>query len=131
MQALSLAGFDRRLPTVYFTGGAQGAQQINGVVRNVLPWLLSHANVIHQCGPANVDEFRAAAAGLDPVLAGRYHLTGFVGAEPPDVQALADVVVSRSGTVPLTEIQAGLPTGSPEITDRCCSSAEGVPSANG
>ena len=32
-----LRGFDRRLPTVYVTGGAQGAQQINDVVRDALP----------------------------------------------------------------------------------------------
>ncbi|MFG2989333.1 glycosyltransferase [Streptomyces sp. NPDC048257] len=106
VQALNLTAFDRRLPTVYVTGGAQGAQQINGVVREVLPWLLSHANVIHQCGPAHVDDLRSAAAGLDPVLAGRYHLTGFVGPELPDVLALADVVVSRSGAGTLAELTA-------------------------
>ncbi|WP_446041354.1 UDP-N-acetylglucosamine--N-acetylmuramyl-(pentapeptide) pyrophosphoryl-undecaprenol N-acetylglucosamine transferase [Streptomyces sp. SID1121] len=104
--ALALHGFDRRLPTVYVTGGAQGAQQINGVVREVLPWLLAHANVIHQCGPANVDDLRSAAAGLDPLLAGRYHLTGFLGPELPDVLALADVVVSRSGAGTLAELTA-------------------------
>lgn len=106
VESLALYGFDRRLPTVYVTGGAQGAQQINGVVREVLPWLLVHANVVHQCGPANVDGLRAAAAGLDPVLAGRYHVTGFVGAELPDVLALADVVVSRSGAGTLAELTA-------------------------
>ncbi|MEU8844428.1 UDP-N-acetylglucosamine--N-acetylmuramyl-(pentapeptide) pyrophosphoryl-undecaprenol N-acetylglucosamine transferase [Streptomyces roseus] len=106
VEALSLYGFDRRLPTVYVTGGAQGAQQINGVVGEVLPWLLAHANVVHQCGPANVDELRSAAAGLDPVLAGRYHLTGFLGPELPDVLALADVVVSRSGAGTLAELTA-------------------------
>lgn len=106
VHTLNLTGFDRRLPTVYVTGGAQGAQQINGVVREVLPWLLGHANVIHQCGPANVDELRSAAAALDPFLAGRYHLTGFVGPELPDVLALADVVVSRSGAGTLAELTA-------------------------
>ncbi|MFI1154961.1 UDP-N-acetylglucosamine--N-acetylmuramyl-(pentapeptide) pyrophosphoryl-undecaprenol N-acetylglucosamine transferase [Streptomyces sp. NPDC020817] len=106
VEALNLFGFDRRLPTVYVTGGAQGAQQINTVIRDVLPWLLGHANVIHQCGPANVEGLRAAAAGLDPVLAGRYHLTGFVGPELPDVLALADMVVSRSGAGTLAELTA-------------------------
>ncbi|WP_327260644.1 UDP-N-acetylglucosamine--N-acetylmuramyl-(pentapeptide) pyrophosphoryl-undecaprenol N-acetylglucosamine transferase [Streptomyces sp. NBC_01232] len=106
VHTLNLTGFDRRLPTVYVTGGAQGAQQINGVVREVLPWLLSHANVIHQCGPAHVDGLRSAATVLDPVLAGRYHLTGFVGPELPDVLALADVVISRSGAGTLAELTA-------------------------
>jgi UDP-N-acetylglucosamine--N-acetylmuramyl-(pentapeptide) pyrophosphoryl-undecaprenol N-acetylglucosamine transferase len=104
--ALGLPGFDRRLPTVYVTGGAQGAQQINGVVGEALPWLLERANVVHQCGPANVESLRSVAASLPPHLAGRYHLTGFVGPELPDVLALADIVVSRSGAGTLAELTA-------------------------
>lgn len=38
--ALELTGFDQRLPTLYVTGGAQGAQQINQVIAQALPWLL-------------------------------------------------------------------------------------------
>ncbi len=49
--ALGMTGYDPDLPTVYITGGAQGSEQINGVIRENLPWLLSVANVIHQCGP--------------------------------------------------------------------------------
>ncbi|MBB1261717.1 UDP-N-acetylglucosamine--N-acetylmuramyl-(pentapeptide) pyrophosphoryl-undecaprenol N-acetylglucosamine transferase [Streptomyces alkaliterrae] len=106
VEALGLRGFDRRLPTVYVTGGAQGSQQINGVVRDSLPWLLERANVVHQCGPDNVEELRRHAAALPTALAGRYHLTGFVGPELPDVLALADVVVSRSGAGTLAELTA-------------------------
>ncbi|MFF1921310.1 glycosyltransferase [Streptomyces sp. NPDC058221] len=106
VETLGLTAFDRRLPTVYVTGGAQGSQQINGVVRDALPWLLERANVIHQCGPANVEELRRHVAGLPPELAGRYFLAGFVGAELPDVLALADVVISRSGAGTLAELTA-------------------------
>ncbi|WP_275560408.1 UDP-N-acetylglucosamine--N-acetylmuramyl-(pentapeptide) pyrophosphoryl-undecaprenol N-acetylglucosamine transferase [Streptomyces sp. 5-6(2022)] len=104
--ALGLTGFDRRLPTLYVTGGAQGAQQINNVIRDALPWLLERANVVHQCGPMNVEALRASASALPPYLAGRYYLTGFVGPELPDVLALADVVVSRSGAGTLAELTA-------------------------
>lgn len=104
--ALGLHGFDRGLPTVYVTGGAQGSQQINGVVRDTLRWLLARANVVHQCGPANVGDLRGHAAALPAGLAGRYHLTGFVGPELPDVLALADLVVSRSGAGTLAELTA-------------------------
>ncbi|BAJ30006.1 MULTISPECIES: UDP-N-acetylglucosamine--N-acetylmuramyl-(pentapeptide) pyrophosphoryl-undecaprenol N-acetylglucosamine transferase [Kitasatospora] len=104
--ALGLDGFDRALPTVYVTGGAQGSAQINGLVSAVLPWLLEHANVIHQCGPANEAALRGPAAALPPHLAGRYLLTGYTGAELPDVLALADVVVSRSGAGTLAELTA-------------------------
>ncbi|MEV5944147.1 UDP-N-acetylglucosamine--N-acetylmuramyl-(pentapeptide) pyrophosphoryl-undecaprenol N-acetylglucosamine transferase [Streptomyces sp. NPDC051994] len=103
---LGLDGFDRRLPTVYVTGGAQGAQQINECVRDVLPWLLAHANVVHQCGPAHLDQLRQATASLPRELAGRYYLTAYVGGELPDVLALADVVISRSGAGTLAELTA-------------------------
>ncbi|GII54267.1 UDP-N-acetylglucosamine--N-acetylmuramyl-(pentapeptide) pyrophosphoryl-undecaprenol N-acetylglucosamine transferase [Planotetraspora thailandica] len=106
VDALRLYGFDRTRPTVYVTGGAQGSQQINGLVAAVLPWLLSHANVIHQCGPANLAGLRERVAGLPWDLAGRYHLTDYVGPELPDVLALADVVISRSGAGTIAELTA-------------------------
>ncbi|MEU8268116.1 UDP-N-acetylglucosamine--N-acetylmuramyl-(pentapeptide) pyrophosphoryl-undecaprenol N-acetylglucosamine transferase [Sphaerisporangium sp. NPDC049002] len=104
--ALGIAGFDGLRPTVYVTGGAQGSQQINGLVTDILPWLLSQANVVHQCGPANVEDMRRRAAELPGDLAARYLLTGYVGAELPDVLALADVVVSRSGAGTIAELTA-------------------------
>ncbi|MFE4658859.1 glycosyltransferase [Streptomyces hydrogenans] len=106
VEGLGLAGFDQRLPTVYVTGGAQGAQQINGVVGDALEWLLERANVIHQCGPANASGLRQLADRLPETLRRRYHLTGFVGGELPDVLALADVVISRSGAGTLAELTA-------------------------
>jgi UDP-N-acetylglucosamine--N-acetylmuramyl-(pentapeptide) pyrophosphoryl-undecaprenol N-acetylglucosamine transferase len=120
VSALGLHGFDRRLPTVYITGGAQGSQQINGVVRDALPWLLERANVIHQCGPDNVEELREYAAALPTASVGRYYLAGFVGPELPDVLALADVVVSRSGAGTLAELTA---LGKPAVFIPLASSA--------
>lgn len=120
VESLGLLAFDRRLPTVYVTGGAQGSQQINGVVREALPWLLERANVIHQSGPANVEELRHHAAALPTELSGRYHLAGFVGPELPDVLALADVVISRSGAGTLAELTA---LGKPAVFIPLASSA--------
>ncbi|MEU8579258.1 UDP-N-acetylglucosamine--N-acetylmuramyl-(pentapeptide) pyrophosphoryl-undecaprenol N-acetylglucosamine transferase [Streptomyces abikoensis] len=120
VEALGLHGFDRRLPTVYVTGGAQGSQQINSLVRDALPWLLERANVIHQCGPDNVEELRRHAATLPAPLAGRYYLAGFVGPELPDVLALADIVVSRSGAGTLAELTA---LGKPAVFVPLASSA--------
>lgn len=120
VEALALRSFDRQLPTVYVTGGAQGSQQINGVVRDALPWLLERANVIHQCGPSNEEELRRHAVGLPAEVAGRYHLTGFVGPELPDVLALADVVVARSGAGTLAELTA---LGKPAVFIPLASSA--------
>ncbi|MCW5251632.1 UDP-N-acetylglucosamine--N-acetylmuramyl-(pentapeptide) pyrophosphoryl-undecaprenol N-acetylglucosamine transferase [Streptomyces sp. SHP 1-2] len=104
--ALGLHAFARHLPTVYVTGGAQGSQQINDVVGGELPWLLERANVVHQCGPAHHETLSARAAGIPASLAVRYHLTPFVGPELPDVLALADLVVSRSGAGTLAELTA-------------------------
>jgi UDP-N-acetylglucosamine--N-acetylmuramyl-(pentapeptide) pyrophosphoryl-undecaprenol N-acetylglucosamine transferase len=104
--ALGWTGLVPGLPVVYVTGGAQGAAQVNGVVAAVLPWLLERANVIHQCGPGQEPRAREAAGRLPAALAGRYLVTGFVGAELPDVLALADVVVSRSGAGTIAELTA-------------------------
>jgi UDP-N-acetylglucosamine--N-acetylmuramyl-(pentapeptide) pyrophosphoryl-undecaprenol N-acetylglucosamine transferase len=107
VQALGLAGrFDPQRPTVYVTGGAQGAEQINTLVADILPWLLERANVVHQCGPRHVEALRARTVGLHPDAAARYLLTGYVGTELPDVLALADVVISRSGAGTLAELTA-------------------------
>lgn len=103
-KALDLAGFDGEKPTVYVTGGAQGAKQINALVTQLLPWLLARANVIHQCGAADLDRQRQAADELSAELAPRYHVTPYVGAEMPDVYALADLVISRSGAGTVAEI---------------------------
>lgn len=103
--ALGLA-FDRTLPTVYVTGGAQGSQQINDVVGGELAWLLERANVLHQCGASHYEALAARAAALPGRLGMRYHVTPFVGAELPDVLALADLVISRSGAGTLAELTA-------------------------
>ncbi|NUV27824.1 MULTISPECIES: glycosyltransferase [Streptomyces] len=118
--ALGLTGFDRRLPTLYVTGGAQGAQQINDLIGSVLPWLLGRANVVHQCGPSHIDALRVSAAALPPDLGDRYFPTGFVGAELPDILALADVVISRSGAGTLAELTA---LGKPAVFVPLASSA--------
>ncbi|WP_330230281.1 UDP-N-acetylglucosamine--N-acetylmuramyl-(pentapeptide) pyrophosphoryl-undecaprenol N-acetylglucosamine transferase [Nocardia sp. NBC_00508] len=104
--ALGVHGFDRSLPTIYVTGGAQGAVQINRVVRELLPWLLQRANVIHQCGKTSVTELREHAATLDAALGKRYVVTEFIGPELADVFALADVVISRSGAGTIAELTA-------------------------
>ncbi|MBK6013800.1 UDP-N-acetylglucosamine--N-acetylmuramyl-(pentapeptide) pyrophosphoryl-undecaprenol N-acetylglucosamine transferase [Streptomyces sp. MBT53] len=106
ISALSLTGFDRTLSTVYITGGAQGSVQINTVVRAILPWLLTHANVIHQCGATSIEESRRHAAQLPDDVRPRYLVTDFVGPELPDVLALADVVISRSGAGTIAELTA-------------------------
>lgn len=106
VEALGWTGWDARLPTVYVTGGAQGSVQINRLVESVLERLLPRANVVHQCGASSLAGLQRRAEQLPAELAGRYRVIEFVGAELRDVQALADVVVSRSGAGTLAELTA-------------------------
>jgi UDP-N-acetylglucosamine--N-acetylmuramyl-(pentapeptide) pyrophosphoryl-undecaprenol N-acetylglucosamine transferase len=106
VKALEWQGYDPALPLVYVTGGAQGSVQINTAVGGILPWLLEHANVVHQCGPDNVEGLRGQAQNLPQTVAGRYLVTGFLGGELADVLALAEVVISRSGAGTIAELTA-------------------------
>lgn len=104
--ALDLHAFDPGKPVVYVTGGAQGAVQINRLVSESLPWLLERANVIHQCGSNNVEALAERAADLPAHLTARYRALGFITHAMPDVLALADLVVARSGAGTIAELTA-------------------------
>ncbi len=106
VKALGWTGWDASLPTVYVTGGAQGSVQINRLVDAVLDTVLQRANVVHQCGARSLPDLQRRAEQLPDALAGRYRVVEFVGRELPDVLALADVVVSRSGAGTLAELTA-------------------------
>ncbi len=103
---------DDALPSLYVTGGAQGAQIINRAVEARLSELLQMSRVIHQCGeqPAgeeqDFDRLQRQAASLPPPLRRRYYLTRFVGEEIGDIFALADLVVSRAGAGTVAEVAA-------------------------
>jgi UDP-N-acetylglucosamine--N-acetylmuramyl-(pentapeptide) pyrophosphoryl-undecaprenol N-acetylglucosamine transferase len=120
VDALGLDSFDPNLPVIYVTGGAQGSVQINTLIAESLPWLLQRANVIHQCGPNNLQEMFDRTATLPADLSARYRVLGFLGAELPDVLALADVVVSRSGAGTIAELTA---LGKPSVLLPLASSA--------
>ncbi|SDI38647.1 UDP-N-acetylglucosamine--N-acetylmuramyl-(pentapeptide) pyrophosphoryl-undecaprenol N-acetylglucosamine transferase [Nonomuraea jiangxiensis] len=102
--AYDLFGLTFEVPLIYVTGGAQGSKQINTLIAEVLPRLLPHAQIVHQCGPAWIDQMRAVA--LPPELADRYHPVPYVGAELADLFAAADVVISRSGAGTVSELTA-------------------------
>jgi len=110
---VQLAGFDPAddaLPTMYVTGGSQGARIINRAVEAALPELLAICRVVHQSGeqPAgdeqDYDRLMRAAAQLPPELHRRYFVTRFVGDEIKHIFALADLVVGRAGAGTIAEI---------------------------
>ncbi|GGO63804.1 UDP-N-acetylglucosamine--N-acetylmuramyl-(pentapeptide) pyrophosphoryl-undecaprenol N-acetylglucosamine transferase [Nonomuraea cavernae] len=102
--AYDLFGLTFEVPLIYVTGGAQGSKQINTLIAEILPGLLPHAQVVHQCGPAWIDQMRAIQ--LPPELADRYHPVPYVGAELADLYAAADVVIARSGAGTVSELTA-------------------------
>ncbi|MEV6155238.1 UDP-N-acetylglucosamine--N-acetylmuramyl-(pentapeptide) pyrophosphoryl-undecaprenol N-acetylglucosamine transferase [Nonomuraea sp. NPDC052129] len=102
--AYDLFGLTFEVPLIYVTGGATGSKQINTLIAEILPRLLPHAQIVHQCGPAWIDQMRATA--LPPDLADRYHPVPYVGAELPDLFAAADVVIARSGAGTVSELTA-------------------------
>ena len=103
---------DDALPTIYVTGGAQGARIINRAVESVLPELLDTCRIIHQCGrqrdtdEQDYDRLLAAAAKLSPELRRRYFVLPFVEDEIADIYALVDLVLGRSGAGTVTEVCA-------------------------
>ncbi|MEV0594916.1 UDP-N-acetylglucosamine--N-acetylmuramyl-(pentapeptide) pyrophosphoryl-undecaprenol N-acetylglucosamine transferase [Nonomuraea cavernae] len=102
--AYDLFGLTFEVPLIYVTGGAQGSKQINTLIAEILPGLLPHAQVVHQCGPAWIEQMRAIQ--LPPELADRYHPVPYVGAELADLYAAADVVIARSGAGTVSELTA-------------------------
>ena len=112
--ARALSGFTDgdALPTVYVTGGAQGAQHVNRAVAEALPDLLEMCRIIHQCGRQATDgmsereRLQQARAALPEHLQARYHVIDFIGEEIGHVYALADLVVGRAGAGTLAELFA-------------------------
>lgn len=95
---LALAGFDGSKPVLLMTGGSLGAQSVNKCLREALPGLLPHMDVLHLCGKGNLDESLSGTKG--------YCQKEFLSDEMPDALAVADVVLSRAGSNTLSELLA-------------------------
>ncbi|MGC4189639.1 MAG: undecaprenyldiphospho-muramoylpentapeptide beta-N-acetylglucosaminyltransferase [Thermomicrobiales bacterium] len=103
-------GFTTDLPVLYVTGGAQGATRLNAGIEPNLPSFLERMQIVHQAGPASAENDDAARLTalretLPNHLKQRYAVTEFVGEELPDVFAMADLVVSRSGAGTVAELE--------------------------
>lgn len=109
------AHFTADLPVIYVTGGALGASPLNQRIEAILEDLLAHAQIFHQVGPATANpDFQRLSrkqASMPPEFAARYHIVDFVRDELPDVYAMADLVVARSGAGTVSELgYLGLPS---------------------
>ncbi len=112
--AIDRFALDDAVPTIYVTGGAQGAHRINRAIGERIDRVLEVAQVIHQCGDNRETRDRewleARRMALGDRLARRYHVLPYVGAELAGVYAVASLVVSRAGAGTVNECcQLGLP----------------------
>lgn len=87
-KARDLCFFNNDKPVIMFVGGSLGARSINNAVIKNLEQLLAKYQVIHICGKGQTTQ--AKCDGYMPFE--------FVDKEFKDLMALADVVVSRSGS---------------------------------
>jgi len=95
---LALAGFDGSKPVLLMTGGSLGAQSVNKCLREALPQLLPHMDILHLCGKGNLDKSLLDTKG--------YCQKEFLSEEMPDALAVADIVLSRAGSNTLSELLA-------------------------
>jgi UDP-N-acetylglucosamine--N-acetylmuramyl-(pentapeptide) pyrophosphoryl-undecaprenol N-acetylglucosamine transferase len=93
----TICGFtsDKKILLVF--GGSLGADQINKVVRQLLPNILERFQIVHVCGEGKIDP-NCNYTG--------YRQFAYLHEEFPDILAAADLVISRSGANSLYELIA-------------------------
>ncbi len=82
-------------PVLMVIGGSLGSVAVNQAIRNILPQLLEHFQVVHLCGKGNLD---------DSINTPGYVQYEYIEQELPDLFALADIVVSRAGANAICEL---------------------------
>ena len=90
----SMCRFNKEKPVIMFVGGSLGAKSINNAVIKNLENLLEKYQIIHICGKGQDSLARCQG----------YISFEFVDKEFKDLMALADVVVSRSGSNAIFEL---------------------------
>lgn len=92
-----LCGFTAGKPVLMVMGGSLGSQIINETVRATLDRLLERYQIVHICGKGMVDAGRSVKG---------YKQFEYIQAELPHIMAMADLVVSRSGSNSIFEFLA-------------------------
>lgn len=104
---------DPGVPTIFITGGSQGAQPINEAVLAVLPELVKNFQVIHQVGQANYADIKTRTGviiGKDPNF-GRYHLYESLNDTALRMMAgVSKLIISRAGSTIFEIAHWGIPS---------------------
>ncbi len=103
--------FKNRLPTIYITGGKQGAHVINEAVRKALSQFLELYKVMHQTGSSEVfkdyQKLILMKSQLPKNLKSRYVVQEYFGEdEIGAVFSSCDLVVGRAGANTVAELAA-------------------------
>lgn len=109
LQAGCLPRRRQTLPTIFITGGNQGAHAINETVRKCLASLLRKYLVYHQAGTIeyhqDYDKLNDQCSRFNDQLRQRYHLKKWFSAqELAEILAQADLVISRAGMNIISEL---------------------------
>ena len=91
-------GFTDDKPVIMVIGGSQGSAAINGAIRDSLSELLKDFNIVHLTGKDKMDNMLLTVEG--------YKQYEYITDELPDIFAMADIVVSRSGANAIGELLA-------------------------
>jgi UDP-N-acetylglucosamine--N-acetylmuramyl-(pentapeptide) pyrophosphoryl-undecaprenol N-acetylglucosamine transferase len=102
---------NKQLPTIYITGGNQGAHVVNKNATKIIEELLKKYNVIHQTGLTTVTRDYEECLRLEKSFTGKtkgvYIVKGMIyGPEIGEVFSKADLLISRSGANIVTDILA-------------------------
>ena len=100
---------DPTVPTLFFTGGSQGAKAINEVVLDSLKDLVIEYNVVHQTGSTNLDEVTSIASVIlkDSRFQNRYRTCGLLNTLALRMTAgITSLVIARAGSGTIFEIAA-------------------------
>lgn len=98
LAGLDMCGFSANDPVIMVIGGSLGAANVNKVVREALPTLLTDFQVVHLCGKGKVDNLLLNTP--------RYKQFEYIKAELKDIFAMADLVISRAGANAICELLA-------------------------
>jgi UDP-N-acetylglucosamine--N-acetylmuramyl-(pentapeptide) pyrophosphoryl-undecaprenol N-acetylglucosamine transferase len=97
-KGLALCGFKDGKPCLLAIGGSQGSAKLNESLRQALPVLRKHYQIIHLCGQGKLDATLVNQAD--------YYQLEYANEELADLFAASDIVVSRAGANSLYEILA-------------------------
>ncbi|HXK38742.1 MAG TPA: UDP-N-acetylglucosamine--N-acetylmuramyl-(pentapeptide) pyrophosphoryl-undecaprenol N-acetylglucosamine transferase [Candidatus Paceibacterota bacterium] len=102
------------VPTIFATGGSQGAVTINNTIIDALPALVDKYNIVHQTGTANLDETaRVARLVLDKnPHVNRYRPFGLLNTLALRMTAgISSLIIARAGSGTIFEIASwGIPS---------------------